>query len=114
KKFNTLELQTHNSLHQIIMPYVTYFVHAQTDTLIRLEAAKKILLPISYEDRFSIHADVLIQEVTDFNIYTKLSDQNQSRDKNQSNSQNIETINTILLYLKTKTLKEPLLFELSI
>jgi len=114
RHFTTVELQTHNSLHQIAMPYVTYFVHTQKDALVRLEAAKKIVLPISYEDRFSIHADLLINEVTDFNVYLKISDQNQSKENNQSNSINSTISESTLLFLKTKTFKEPLLLELAI
>ncbi len=114
KHFNTVEMQTHNSLHQIAMPYVTYFVNSQKDALIRLEAAKKIVLPIAYEDRFAIHADLLINEVSDFNVYTKSTDKNQSKENNQSDNVNKDVSETILLFLNTNSLKEALLFELAI
>ncbi len=114
KHYNVIELQTHNTLHQIAMPFVTYFVNSKKDALIRLEAAKKISLPVSYEDRFAIYADLLINDVSDFNIYTKTSDKNQSKEHNLSKSVNKATSETILLYLKTKKFKEPLLLELAI
>ncbi len=114
KHYNVIELQTHNSLHQIAMPYVTYYVSRDKDSLIRLEAAKEILLPVKYEDKFAIHADLLISEVTDFNLYTKNTDINISKETNTSKNQDISVKASVLLYLKTKLLKEQLLLELAI
>jgi prepilin-type N-terminal cleavage/methylation domain-containing protein len=114
KHFNVLELQTHNSLHQIVMPYVTYFVHAQTENLIRLESAKKITLPTSYDDRFAIHADLISNKVTDFNVYSKNNELNASTENNETDSLNIDVSRSVLLFMQTKTLKEALLYELAI
>jgi prepilin-type N-terminal cleavage/methylation domain-containing protein len=114
KHFNVLELQTHNSLYQIAMPYVTYFVSKDKDRLIRLEAAKKIDLPVKYEDKFAVHADLLISDVTDFNVYAKSNDINQSLDKNSSEVNNFNNTTSVLFFLKTDIFKDALLLELAI
>jgi hypothetical protein len=91
------------------MPYVSYYVLKDKNTLIRLEAAKKITLPIKYEDRFSIYVDLLITNVSDFNIYTRNMDINTS----DINEINIDRSSSVLLYLKSKVLNN-LLLELAI
>ena len=114
KHYNTIELQTNNSLHQIVMPYVTYFVSRDKDALIRLEAAKEIELPVKYEDKYSIFVDKLIENVSDFNVYEKKEQPKQKTDKTKADDINNTISKSILLYLKTKNFKEPLLLELSI
>jgi hypothetical protein len=115
KKFTFIELQTKNSLHEIAMPYVTYFVHAQSDSLIRLEAAKKIVLPISYEDRFAIHADTILNDVSAFNIYFSSSESNATtEDSNASDTNSTGNTRTALIYIEAKSLEKNLLVELAI
>lgn len=70
RRFTVVKLQTRNSLYDIAAPYVVWYVHAQTRELIRLESAQKIALPVSYEQKVFIHADVFAKEVEDFNLYT--------------------------------------------
>ncbi len=126
KHFTLLHLQTNNTLHQVAAPYVSYYVDSQTKKLIRLEAAKKINLPIRYEDRYRVYADIIISDVSDFNLYTSLEDANlsiatdkqatlsSSDDTNVSEPDTQETSHKYLLYLKADTLTQPLLMELSL
>lgn len=115
KKFTLVELQTKNSLHEIAMPYVTYFVHAQTDTLIRLEAAKKIVLPVPYEDRFAIHADMILGDVSAFNLYVSNAKSNTTNeDSNISDSNGTGNTKKVLIYIQAKSLVKNLLVELAI
>jgi len=111
RHFHVVKLQTSNSLHEIDMPYVTYFVHTVENRLIRLEAAQEIDLPISYESRYAVHADVLSTDVSDFNLYlaknvTVASDEdNTTADSNQTLS------SSHLLYVNSKKWKIPLILE---
>ena len=115
KKFTLVELQTKNSLHEIAMPYVTYFVNAQSDTLIRLEAAKKIVLPVPYEDRFAIHADAILNNVSAFNLYVSSADSNTTNEhSNSSDSNSTTATKSALIYIEAKSLEKNLLVELTI
>lgn len=77
KHFTVLQMQTRNTLYDIAAPYVTYYVNGQSKALIRLESATRIRLPVSYEQKPLIHADVLGADVTSFNVYAAaLSDTN--------------------------------------
>jgi len=128
KHYQFLQMQTQNSLYDIAAPYVTYYVHAETLKLIRLESALPINLPVSYDDRMHIHADVIATDVTDFNIYT--AKKKETADTNASNTQSggsstsgttegatamggERAISTHLLYLKRKGTQQPLLMELA-
>lgn len=115
KKFTLVQMQTKNSLHEIAMPYVTYFVNAQSDSLIRLEAAKKIVLPISYEDRFTIHADMILGDVSAFNLYVSSTESNTTnQDANTSDSNSSGASKSALIYIEAKSLEKNLLVELAI
>ncbi|MHC3995154.1 type II secretion system protein [Thiomicrolovo sp. ZZH C-3] len=131
KHYQVLQLQTKNSLYGIAAPYVTYFVHAETLQLVRLEAAFPITLPVPYDDRERIHVNVIESDVTDFNIYTGKG--NETADANATAATGDtapvaatgteasttvlkggeRTINSHLLYLKTKGTQQPLLMELA-
>jgi len=120
KHFTIIQMQTNNSLYNIALPYVTYYVHSETLSLIRLEAAREIRLPISYEEKSSIHADAFLENVTDFNLYEHIDNTAQtskSREINKTKDQNSTAAyipSNYLLYLNTKTILSPLLIELSI
>ncbi len=140
RAFTLLQMQTSNSLYEIAMPYVTYFVHSQTHRLTRLESARKITLPIAYEAENFVMADVLLSDVSAFNVYVSSSpDNNESNstlqgatvttgsspDNNDSNGsvggavsphsnamKNNNISNSYLLYLESSELQTPFLFEL--
>jgi len=140
RAFTILQLQTANSLYEIAAPYVTYFVHSRTNILTRLESARKINLPIAYEDENFVMADTLLSDVKAFNVYaaikaatpetngtttTTLGSTNDGNDTNGSNlpvntmllpdnnatTQN-STASSYLFYLESSELKTPFLFEL--
>ncbi|WP_345987627.1 prepilin-type N-terminal cleavage/methylation domain-containing protein [Sulfurimonas sp. HSL1-2] len=131
KHYQVLQLQTKNSLYGIAAPYVTYFVHAETLQLVRLEASFPITLPVPYDDRERIHVSIIDSDVTDFNIYTgKVKEAVESNatalapgsavpsdagagDTTQNLTSGPRTIKTHLLYLKTKAAQQPLLMELA-
>lgn len=114
RHYHLVNLQTANSLHEIDMPYVTYFAHTDHDRLIRLEAAQKISLPVSYEMRNAVHADEIAQNITDFNIYLGKIDDNQTIESNESKGSVQNTPETILLFLKEADSQKPLILELAI
>ena len=107
KHYTVLQLQTSNTLYDIAMPYVTYFVHNDNKRLVRLEAAKRIALPIPYEDIHSVHADAIVEDVTDFTVYMR-------EDANVSKEENATTHNSLLLYINSSKFALPMLLELSI
>ncbi len=108
-RYHVISLQTKNSLYDISYPFVLYFVNSQTYTLTRLESAKKIKLPVPYEDKPYIKADLLKSEVEDFNLYTNGVLQEDNNDTNSSS----ENISRFLLYINSKN-DSPILLELAI
>lgn len=122
KHYQVLQLQTKNSLYDIAAPYVTYFVHADTLQLVRLEAPIPITLPIPYESRERIHIDVIDANVTDFNFYTaqeenKQTEKQGSQADGNKTASDLETearaVKTHLLYLNTKDRARAMLIELA-
>ena len=112
RRFHVIMMQTRNSFYNIAYPYVMYFVNADTFTLTRLESAYPITLPISYETRFGYKANEVLHNVSDFNLYLSAP----SRDVNRSNPDKNATASVTgfeLLYLNAKSLKSPILLELS-
>lgn len=73
RRFTVVQMQTRNTLYDISVPYVTYYVNTHKNSLIRLESARAISLPVGYDDRYRIHADILAEKVSDFNLYTGLN-----------------------------------------
>ncbi len=120
RRFNIIEMQTKNSLYNIATPYVAYYVNSKTDVLTRLESAREIKLPITYENENFIVADELLKEVTAFNFYTTNTEDNTSKTDsskdNNSLENNISTskpeLNKNLVYIKSVLLKEPMLLEI--
>jgi len=130
KHYQILELQTQNSLYGIAAPHVLYFVHADNLTLVRLESAQPITLPVTYELHDRIHVEVLDTNVTDFNFYTagkgNVPQELMERSTEQINAAfekltggNTEAkpaphaVKKHLLYLNTKTRPTPLLMEVA-
>ncbi len=109
KHYTVVDLQTSNSLYNIDMPYVSYFVHSNQKELLRLESSKPIVLPVKYEDRFDIAVDTVAAEITAFNVY-----QSRSNEGNSSSDENASSDVSVLLYLKTKKGSSPFLLELTI
>ena len=76
-RYHLLKLETGNSLYDIAAPYVIYYVRTDTLQLIRLESAEPILLPVrDDESRNRIHADLIDENVTDFNLYVQNPESN--------------------------------------
>ena len=66
RDYRLLFLHTTNSLHQIPMPYVAYFVHENNRTLVRLESAYSFKFPVEPEKIKYIFADPLVAQVEKF------------------------------------------------
>jgi len=127
KRFTLVQMQTLNSIYDIAAPHVAYYVDSQTDSLMRLEAAKKIVLPVKYEDRYAVHADVIMNGVSDFNLYvgskepqaSNSADAAKVREVSLSSEEDKNTTaeepassSSYLLYIQAKLLKQPFLFEI--
>ena len=67
KNYSILYLKTSNSLYNIAMPYVIWYVSKKDNTLMRLESSKKINLPIK-EDK-NILLDRFLDNIKIFKIY---------------------------------------------
>jgi type II secretory pathway component PulJ len=121
KHFTIVSMQTKNSLYDIAAPYVTYYVNAKTNVLTRLEGAREIKLPITYENENFVMVDQFLKEVTAFNLYEdgSIKSKNNSKklDKNDTKNDNNNTVldkkSKYLIFLKSDTFKEPMLFEIA-
>jgi prepilin-type N-terminal cleavage/methylation domain-containing protein len=127
KHFTLVQMQTYNSIYDITAPHVTYYVDSQTNSLVRLEAARKIVLPVKYEDRYAIHLDIIMTDVSDFNLYVsakeaegesmtlkKDTEVSLSSEEDKNITTEVPAPNSsYLLYLKAKPLKQPFLFEIA-
>lgn len=76
RRFTVVQMQTRNSLYDIAAPHVLYYVRAETKTLIRLESARTISMPVNYESKNYIFADELAKNVDDFNLYANAAEGN--------------------------------------
>ncbi len=94
KHFTVVQLQTRNSLYDIAAPHVTWYVNAQTHDLIRLESAQPIELPVNYERKHFIHADIFARDVTDFNLYTAMNESNSSVRAASSSASSIASLSS--------------------
>ena len=92
KGYTLLQLKSNNSIYTIQAPYITWLVLKKDKTLIRLESAKKITLPIREEFKKTVFLDVVIKNCEEFNI-------NLSKDKK-----------SILSFIKIKN-QNPIVFE---
>ena len=79
KDYNILYLATKNSLHDIPFAHVVYYVNAKDKTLVRLESAYPMKLPVDLEKIKYIFADVLIDKVTKFRIFQTQQESRQKR-----------------------------------
>jgi len=117
RRYHLLQLQTRNSLYDMPAPYVLWYVNAQSKSLVRLESSREISLPIGYDDRVYVHADVFAKEVTDFNLYvqntTQQSEENNdslsSADDDNTSLVDKSSIRRYLLYLNAPKMKEMLM-----
>jgi prepilin-type N-terminal cleavage/methylation domain-containing protein len=122
RRFTVLELQTRNSLYDIAAPHVLWYVNAQSRDLVRLESSRKISLPVSYEQKVFVHADVFASDVEDFSVYaaavsndTNGSDSN-ATDRRQKSSADLNTSRSFdhyFLFLRQKN-SEPFLLEIGL
>ncbi len=69
KDYEILYLFTKNSLHDIPFAHVIYYVNAKDKTLVRLESAYPMKLPIDLEKIKYVFADPLIKKLTKFRIF---------------------------------------------
>lgn len=67
-RYSTLHVKSKNSLYGIFEPYVVWFVLKQDNTLVRLESARQIKLPIKQEEKKYIFVDIVTKNCTDFSI----------------------------------------------
>jgi len=77
RNYSLLFMQTTNSLHQIPQPYVVYFVHEKNRTLVRLESAYELTLPIDSELVKYVFSDRLLEGVQKFVVLEQSLKQNQ-------------------------------------
>ena len=68
KNYSILSIQTTNSLYNISMPYVIWYVSKNNNSLMRLESSQKIVLPINNEDIF---LDKFTSNLQIFKVYKK-------------------------------------------
>ena len=69
KDYNIFAMQTKNSLHNIPFAYVVYYVNAKDKTLIRLESALPIHLPVAPERVTLVFSDVLEKGIEKFRLF---------------------------------------------
>jgi prepilin-type N-terminal cleavage/methylation domain-containing protein len=79
KDYSLLFMRTSNSLHQIPLPYVVYFVHENNRTLVRLESAYELKFPISGELVKYVFADKLLEKVRKFVVLERGSKQKRKK-----------------------------------
>ncbi len=79
KDYNILYLSTRNSLHGIPFTYVIYYVNAKNKTLVRIESAYPIKLPVDLEKIKYIFVDPLVKKITKFKIFQTQQSSNQKR-----------------------------------
>jgi len=77
KRYSILNIKSRSSVYGIPEPYIVWLVLKEDNTLVRMESARKISLPIKEESRKHIFIDVAIKECTNFSV-------NQSKDKNST------------------------------
>ncbi len=68
KRYSTLHVESKNSLYGISEPHIVWLVLKKNSTLVRLESAKKITLPIKKEFEKYIFIDKAIENCHDFSI----------------------------------------------
>ncbi len=79
KDYDILYLSTRNSLHDIPVAHVVYYVNAKDKTLVRIESAYPIKLPVDLEKIKYIFADTLIDKITKFRIFQSQQESSQKK-----------------------------------
>ena len=79
KDYNILYLSTKNSLHSVPFAHVVYYVNTKDKTLVRLESAYPIKLPVDLEKIKYIFADPLVKKITKFRVFQTQQTNNQKR-----------------------------------
>ncbi len=79
KDYNILYLSTKNSLHSVPFAHVVYYVNTKDKTLVRLESAYPIKLPVDLEKIKYIFADPLVKKITKFRVFQTQQTSNQKR-----------------------------------
>jgi len=92
-RYSILKLKSKNSLYGIEEPYISWLVLKQDNTLVRLESASKITLPLKNELLANVFMDKALTSCEHFSI-------NLSKDKK-----------SILSFIKLKD-KKPIIFEI--
>ncbi len=69
KDYNIFSLATTNSLHELPFAYVIYYINAKEKTLVRLESASPLYLPVSSEKVSFVFADVLAKDIKKFRVF---------------------------------------------
>ncbi len=68
KHYSTLHVKSKNSLYGISEPHIVWLVLKKNNTLVRLESARKITLPVKKEFEKYIFIDKTIENCDDFSI----------------------------------------------
>ena len=95
KRYSIVTLKTRNSIYNIKEPYVNWLVLKKNNTLMRLESAKKISLPIKQEFKNYTFIDKGVQNCKNFSI---------SLSKNKKN---------VLVFMEQSN-KKPVIFEVKL
>ena len=80
KDYNIIYLATKNSLHNVPFAHVMYYVNAKDKTLVRLESAYPIKLPVDLEKIKYIFVDRLIKKVSKFRVFQSQQGNDQRRE----------------------------------
>jgi prepilin-type N-terminal cleavage/methylation domain-containing protein len=122
KHYSIVNLRTGNSLYDIAAPYVMYYVQTSSRKLIRLESANPIRLPVRDSQRYTVHADLIAKNVSDFNLYNEknataptgtIAANGTKKPDDTNGSSGSSVLKTHLLYIAGKDKKQPLLMELA-
>ncbi len=92
KKYSVVYIRGKNTIYNISNPYVTWLVLKNSDTLVRMESARQIELPVRDDARRYIFLDIVQKNCRAFLL---------KKSKNQK---------SILIYIKIKNQK-PAIFE---
>ncbi len=94
KKYTIIQLLSNNSVYGISHPYIAWLVLKQNNTIVRLESAKKISLPISENVQKFVYMDTAQKNCQYFQA-------NLSKDKK-----------SVLIFIKIKKQK-PIIYEIN-
>ncbi len=112
KSYTVFAMQTKNSLHNIPFAYVVYYVNAKDKTLIRLESALPIHLPVEPERVALVFSDVLEKGVEKFRFFPFIKSKREIKflPGTSSSSEQQNTIGKYFVFIKIK--KKTIYFSL--